>query len=737
MLPPRSSLPLVRRVGFRAAAFCIAAALSSSSLPLRAADPALGGFTLDTVVVESERDSVVQEPFLPEVAGTQIYAGKKTSVIDLDALPAITNNNYRQALAKTPGLYLSEESTPLVSIGYRGLNPSRAQFTQVLRDGIPIHADQFGYPEAYYTPPLDTVDRIEFLRGGASLLYGPQPGGALNYVTNRPNKDRAFGFGSGHTFGSNQYYSTFSYVDGTSGRVGYYGYFNHRQTEGFRQSNSDVRLNAGLVKLVLDGQSDSRWILTVDGYEEEHGEPGGLKLSDMRSNRRFTSRPNDRFKLERYAISLQWERDFSEDTKMVTSVWGTSYSRWSRRQEVSKAMADQQKIGNFGNLPDRNTFLTEDQKFFTVGLEQRWRRDYEAFWGGKNTLTAGFQWYRTVSPMKNFSTEGKQGGTAGINKDSDREVTYLPVFVENRFSWGRFSLTPGFRFENAWQGARENANKEKRKNNLPLLDASDRVLVPLFGVGATYEFAPKQEIYANVSQSYRPKIWTQAVPTGPNNVMPNALDESSAWQYEVGIKGRPQKWLYWDVSGFLLDFDNQIGQVGNSYQNVGRAQHLGLEIAGEIDFFGWFDQLQSRGIRSKQEGGRLSDFGSLSLYVNTTFLDAEFVSGSQSGKTPMYAPRYLVRSGLVYRTPQERFKVAFTSSFVGKAFGDDANSAGWRVPSYAVWDLTGEAKLYKEFLSINCGVNNLFDKNYFSRVTSTGIDPAQGRNFYGGVSLKF
>lgn len=114
----------------------------------------------------------IQQPFLPSVQGVKINAGKKTSVIDLDAFPLITNNNYRQALAKTPGLYLSEETTPLLSLGYRGLDPSRVQFTQVLKDGIPIHADQFGYPEAYYTPPLDTVDRIEFLRGARRCSTG-------------------------------------------------------------------------------------------------------------------------------------------------------------------------------------------------------------------------------------------------------------------------------------------------------------------------------------------------------------------------------------------------------------------------------------------------------------------------------------------------------------------------------------------------------------------------------------
>jgi Fe(3+) dicitrate transport protein len=278
---------------------------------------------LDEVVVqaEAESDEVVQGRFLPPVEGTRILAGKKNSVLDLDELPRVINNNYRQALAQTPGLYLSEETTPLLSIGYRGLDPSRVQYTQVLKDGIPIHADQFGYPEAYYTPPLDTVDRIEFLRGGAALMYGPQPGGALNFITHRPRTDRRFSMGTTNTFGSDNFYSNFTYLDGTIGRVGYYGYYNHRETEGFRDSNSQVRLNAGNIKLVLDGDTDSRWILSLEAYEERHGEPGGLTLSkgpgavNYNTNRSGTSRLYDLFELKRYFASLTWEKDFSETTK--------------------------------------------------------------------------------------------------------------------------------------------------------------------------------------------------------------------------------------------------------------------------------------------------------------------------------------------------------------------------------------------------------------------------------------
>ncbi|MDQ3115300.1 MAG: TonB-dependent receptor [Verrucomicrobiota bacterium] len=38
---------------------------------------------------------------------------------------------------------------------------------------------------------------------------------------------------------------------------------------------------------------------------------------------------------------------------------------------------------------------------------------------------------------------------------------------------------------------------------------------------------------------------------------------------------------------------------------------------------------------------------------------------------------------------------------------------------------------------MNAGINNLFDEDYYSRITNSGIDPAAGRNYYGGFSVKF
>lgn len=726
-----------------------AAVIALGQVRTAVAQDAVADVSRIVVEAEAESDEKVQGPFLPAVQGTRINSGKKTTVLDLDELPKITNNNYRQALALTPGLYLSEETTPLISIGYRGLDPGRVQYTQVLKDGVPIDADQFGYPEAYYTPPLDTVDRIEFYRGGASLMFGPQPGGALNFITHRPRQDRPFAFGTAQTFGSDAYYSTFSYIDGTIDRLGYYAYYNHRETDGFRTSNSYVDLNAAHAKLVLDASTDSRWILTLDFYDEENGEPGGLTFANgpnavnYNTNRNGASRLYDVFELTRYFASLAWEKDFSAETKMTMTAWGVAYSRFSARQ----------RGGGFGTLPDpaiaiSNSTTIEDQRFYTGGFETRLRHDYE-LWGGTHTVAGGVQLYGTQSPRQDRRGATRDARDGELRADSDRGVFYAPIFVENRFHWGAWSITPGFRLENIWQSVEEHLNVDKTAEGIPLGHEETYDCVPLFGLGVAYEIAKDVELYGNVSESYRPKIFTQSVPTGGTAIIPEDLQESHAWQYELGFRGKPRSWISWDASAFLLDFDDQVGTIAvpggfSTVANVGRAQHYGVETALELDLIGLIDELHSTKatIVSGKDASPapaprslVKRYGSLSLFGNTTLLNAEFVSGPLAGKTPRFAPDYLVRTGIIYRW-QDRLKIALLGTIVDSSFADDANTPERFVPAYAVCDLTFEAKISKN-VSVNAGINNLFDEDYYSRITNTGIDPAYGRNYYAGVSLSF
>lgn len=699
--------------------------------------------TLDEVVVRAEAESqgYTQDPFLEGTQEGKIFTGKKASVLDLDAFPQVQANNYRQALALTPGLLYSEETTPLVSIGSRGIGePHRMQFLQVLKDGIPIHADPFGYPEAYYTPPLDVVDRIEFVRGGSSLLYGSQPAGSLNYVTYMPDTTRPFNARSQHIFGSDGLYSTYNSIDGTIGRTGYLAYYNHRESDGFREANSDYVLDGGAFKIVLDGTERTRWILNMDAYEEEHGEPGGLTFEtgpgavNYNENRDGSSREHDRFRLRRYIPSLTIEHDADDDTQYVFKTWGGYYQRFSKRQ----------RGGGFGILPAGPTSETNDienQEFYNFGADARASHRWYGL-GGENTLTGGFLVCSAYSPR--IEERGDEAGAEEgiVFRDSDRYLNSGSLFVENEFKWGAFSLVPAFRLEMISQSV-DTKNFDPVTGNFINSDEKEVFeAVPLVGLGAKYQLTPTTELYANVSQGYRTTIFTEAlvVPTS-GTYLNNDIEPNTSWTYETGYRGKVNEWFVYDTSFFLVDLDNKFGgttvaATGDTVlRNVGRTINYGWDAAVEIDAVSLFDVL-SNGLEASQKDPLTQKTGSFKLYANTELLRSEIYGGVADGFRAQYTPEYLLRTGVIYNF-RDRVKLAFLGTFVGDHWADDTETANRLIPSYMTWDLTGEVKVYKDYVTLMAGLQNVFDEDYYSRVRSDGIDPAYGRNFYAGFRLSY
>lgn len=674
---------------------------------------------LERVTVSAEE---MRGPFLPDVEGTRIHAGKKTHIVDLQARPAVINNNYRQALAKTPGLLLSEETTPLFSAGYRGLEPHRAQFTQVLKDGIPIHADMFGYPEAYYIPPLQTVDHIEFIHGGAALMYGPQPGGALNFITKQPPMDTPAQVYTENSVGSDHLFSTYTTLGGHLDPLGYQGYLHEREGNGFREGNSDFEVIGGGLKAILGQTTDSQWTVNYEEYHEEHGEPGGLTKAVADSEGRDrTNLQHDRFRLERYYANLEYARALSEQAQFEFRTFGGHYRRYSKRQ----------RGGGFGTAPTGSTSTTntiEEQDFYTFGFEPRLRYTYDAFGQSGHALTVGLLNYYSDSPREDQRGTTPGADTGALRNKSDRETQYLSLFAEHLFRFGPLSVTPGVRLEHIWQQLTEHVNVDKTSAGRALTSADEFDFVPLFGVGAAYALLPSTELYTNLSQSYRPKIFTQAVPTGATQVINNDLEEGKNWTWDVGARGRyVEGAVAWDASYFLMRFEDQIGTSGNTLENVGDALHQGVELYGEADLVGLYDAAQGTDLRNQA--------GSLSPFVSVMLLDANFTEGPQDGKTPQYAPQYTLKFGAQYAF-KELAKVNLSSVFVDDHFADDANTASRTVPSYKVWDLTGEVTVWKApHVALVGGINNLFDERYYGRVRSDGIDPAPERNVYGGVKV--
>jgi len=669
------------------------------------------------VITADAEEPAIKVPYLPPVEGTKIYAGKRTAVIEMKALPQITNNNYRQAFSLTPGLLVAEETTPLVSIGYRGIgSPDRAQFVQTLQDGIPISADPIGYPEAYWTPQLESVQRMEFLRGGAGLMYGPQPAGALNYVTLMPRTDRAFGFQQNFMMGTDNMLSTYTAVDGTIGKLGYSANFGHRSGDGFRQSNSDYETNGGRVKLVYQQDEDTRWIIGLDAFQQENGEPGGLTAAAAVSNRDATTRPNDRFKLERYAASVELQHKFSSDTELSVKTWAAYYDRWSRRQALGALPSA------FGATPIGTTAAIEHQEFYNWGIEPRIRHDYE-MWGGNHTLTGGLHFFMSHSPRQDQTAATPVDNSGVVLRDAQRDVIYGSLFVENKFTFGRFTITPGFRMEFV------NQNLVLQNFGVaPMVETNNSKLdmQPLFGLGLAYDIGNQSSIYANVSQSYRPTTFGQSlIPVAGGTA--NDAAPGLGWHYELGIRGTPSPWITYDTALFLVDLDNKFGTAGTALTSVGRSINYGWDAALQLDTIGAWDAAFGT--------HHANMLGSLNLYANISVLEARLTGGANNGGTPQFAPPYMLRTGFIY-SRKSGVKVSFLGTLMARHSASDTFNQNFDIPAYTTWDLTTEIPITKN-LTLLAGLNNVFDKKYYARVTANGIDPAYGRNFYVGGSVKF
>ena len=142
---------------------------------------------------------------LKPVEGTHIYEGKKSEVVLVDqAVANLATNNARQVFSQVAGLniYENNDAGLQLNIGGRGLDPNRSAHFNVRQNGYDISADVLGYPESYYTPPTEALKKIQIVRGAASLQYGTQFGGMVNFIMKSPHPVKHIEWNSRQTAGS-------------------------------------------------------------------------------------------------------------------------------------------------------------------------------------------------------------------------------------------------------------------------------------------------------------------------------------------------------------------------------------------------------------------------------------------------------------------------------------------------------------------------------------------------------
>ena len=670
---------------------------------------------LDTIEVnESQEDSFFG--FWEENKGPLIFSGKKNTITELKEIPALQTNNYRQATSQTPGLLISEiPNESLAAMTFRGLGDPHESFNVLLlQDGLPVAADMYGYPAHYFSPALPMMDKFQFIRGGAGLLYGPQPGGVINYISAPLRQNQTLSGKVGLTYGSYNLLSTNNAVYGSHGDNAYAIEYYRRQGDGPQRKNSDF--SADYVQIrnhIFKGKN--KYKIDFSGHNSDHGETGGFSKTEGPNSNVFgedlgkASKEHDRLKVSRAQLALGIENRIDESSQLHLNLWANAYNRYSKRQNGS----------GFGTFPTGTDNDITTQQFYGYNAEIRYLKNYMAD-GNEHTFSAGYLNYNIMSPLvveKGASIDSNHGN---VQRRVDRETHTNSFFAENRFAFGKLMVTPGVRIENIYQEIDERKNTVTGSSR----KADETNNVPLLGLGLSYHHTDESQFYANISEAYKPITYSEAVPLGNSSTISSDIDPSKILNSEIGYRGQ-SKLIIWDVSVFYIRYENKFGQIGSGanteFTNTGSGTNQGLDAAFELKLSEFSQQLKK--------------YGDFNFYANTEFLDAQYTRGELKDKTPMYAPKNLTRLGLIHGK-ENKYKIAFMGVFVSEHYGDDNNTDQRVIPAYSVFDLTGDWNLSKE-LTASFGINNLFDREYYSRVRSDGIIWALDRNYYAGLSYKF
>ncbi|MDA6077554.1 TonB-dependent receptor plug domain-containing protein [Edwardsiella anguillarum] len=97
------------------------------------------------------------------------------------------NRSIDDALQRVPNVKVQDETGTgiLAQVAVRGLQDSRSGYVQMLLDGIPLALAPYGQTGLSLFPvTFQTLDRIDVVRGGAAVQYGPNNvGGVINLIS--------------------------------------------------------------------------------------------------------------------------------------------------------------------------------------------------------------------------------------------------------------------------------------------------------------------------------------------------------------------------------------------------------------------------------------------------------------------------------------------------------------------------------------------------------------------------
>jgi outer membrane cobalamin receptor len=650
--------------------------------------------TMDTVVVtatktEEQRKDVPNAVIVVDDA--DIQESPASSVGDL--LGGKTGIDWR-----TRGDYggASQE------IHIRGMG---ADGTQVLVNGVTVNSPSLGSADVSKIP-LNTIDRIEVVKGSGSVLYGSGAmGGLVNIITKEPKRERidlkaSAGFGTESTYQLSAEQGMFAFGD-----FGYYLTANRTLTDGFRD-NSDLSQNDASLKLVLDKGSKLHISFYGDIIDRDNGRPGAKPPAGTQS---FEVNGQEIYNAESASLlnrTTENDKHLVLQAKSQPLTWlGLNFQTDYTTME-SKNNNRYYSSFSSGNLPGSKTKVIND----IFGLEGNF--EITAFEGA--TLLTGAQykyydWDNTSITLDGFGNESSRlANSAGLHTTGIfAEAQYRPI------QYVRVSA-----------GLRHESHSEFGTEVLPRFGL---VINPMentalkFNSGKHFKAPTPNDLF-----------WPLEDWGFNSGAQGNAdLQPETGWHTDASLEQTlAGDKVFCSLTWFQWDIDDKIEWVPDS-NFFYRPQNLSHYEAN-----GW------------EMGTKIGPFHNTTLSVDYTYTDAQEQKAGGVKRQARYSAYNFFKTGLTYWFDfglDVTTTVRYTDKRPAIYANDTDRSPAEYLSSYWTADLKANQKLFDHW-TLSCQVNNLFDAAYDTYV-ETFYDqsgngtrskyPGAGRSLYVSATYEY
>ena len=663
----------------------------------------LGATTITSVMDQS---TSYQPPATSSVMRSSASLQEIPQTVNVVAAQVIRDQaprNLDDALANVSGITQGNTlGSTQDSVMTRGFGDNRNG--SIMRDGMPILQGR---------GMNATVDRVEVLKGPASLLYGIQdPGGVVNMVSKKPELEQYNALtvrGSTYGEGKNGSGGTFDSTGalGTTG-LAYRMVLDHEDEDYWR--NYGVHRET-LIAPSLAWFGESTKLLFAYEHREfltpfDRGtviDPRDNHPLDIPRDRRLDEPFND---MEGRSDLYHFEADHELNDNWKAH-FGYSWNRETYDASQVRVTAIDTQKGTLTRSMDGTQDALSTDRFTTaslegkidvagmrhdlvLGIDDEYRKIYRADLIRQKSLTT----FSYLNPVYGREVEGTTVSPAD-SAQTDKLRSNSAFLQDSIYLTDQWILVAGGRFQEydqyAGKGVPFKANT----------DSNGQKWVPRAGL--VYRYTDELSFYGSYTESFKPNS-TIAPLSGSSTVLDGSIAPEEAKSWEVGARlDMPGR-----VTGNIALFDIQKRNV------------LVANSEGPVTLYSAAGEVRSRGLELDLSG-QLSD--RWSMIGSYAYTDAEVTEDPDyKGKKLQNVARNSGSLSAVYDFGRviggDQLRVGAGARYVGERAGNAVND--FDLPSYTVADAfaTYDTQLDGQKVKFQLNVKNLFDRTYYTSAAS-------------------